>query len=193
MTDFAKQTPKTGFQTANAKFLGYSEEPKVGTKDGKVWRKAKMSFQQDGRQNPNKYVMWSPIANEKSEFKSDTELTQFKTYNIVWVEEAMAYQGKEWVEKRIVIVNQPSVTQQQATMPQQQGSTGSSLPNDDEFQQGIVDYLNQLRAISKSSPGEEQNLKIPTRMLGAILNSTRPQEYKRLLDACKEALNNFKP
>jgi len=102
---FQKQIPKPGFQTAKAKYMGLQEEPKSGNKNGKAWQKGKLRFLIDGKEKENKFITWFPLTSEKSAIKTLDQLTQFKEYQIVWVESDQKHEGREWVEKKIVILN----------------------------------------------------------------------------------------
>jgi hypothetical protein len=191
MTEFKKQIPKEGFQSANAKFLGYADEPMEGEKDGNKWRKAKVNFHIEKKQNPNKFIVWSPIKAKDSIYTSDTELKQFQMYNIVWVEEAKEFKGKEWVEKRIVIIRNYDADKSKQ-QPQTSTNSINSVKQDDAFQGAMVDYLNAIRPIIQKNPEEAKNLKVGTRMLGSILIKAHPDTFKPLLKLCDEALENFK-
>ena len=78
MTEFQEQIAKEGFQTANAKFMGLADEPMTGEGAKGPYRKAKVIFHIDNKQNPNKYIIWTPLKSDRAAYKSDEELTLFK-------------------------------------------------------------------------------------------------------------------
>lgn len=103
--EFQKQVAKKGYQEANAKFMGLASEPREGQGKNGVWRKVKVRFMIEGKQQENKFDMWTPILTEKSKYKSEQELIQFNTYYIGWYEKEETYNGNEWVSKTIKILS----------------------------------------------------------------------------------------
>jgi len=114
MTEFDKQIPKQGAQTADAQFMGLLEPAKTGTGAKGEWKKSKVSFQITGKEKPNKFVFWNQKPESKSQYKTIEELKQFETYRIVWYEKDESYNNQEWVSKTIqVIKDTMRMTQQQ--------------------------------------------------------------------------------
>ena len=104
--EFDKQVAKVGFQSANAKYMGYETEPKSFKTKEKVEKiRAKVRFLVDGKDKENKFLIFSPIKSNKSKYKSETELKQFHKYNIVWTEKENSFEGREWVDKIIQCLN----------------------------------------------------------------------------------------
>lgn len=192
MTEFQEQTAKEGFQTANAKYMSLAEEPLIGGEGDKAYRKSKVIFHIDNKQNPNKFIIWTPLKSVKAKYKSDEELTQFKRYNIVWVEENKEYNGNKWVEKKIVIINDPDESLQNNT---QQNSNNTQSTNnsvdikpDAKFQEAVLKYIEAIKPIIKAKPEEKANLMVGTRMLGSVLTQIHPDTYKALLMICDDTL-----
>ncbi len=180
---FDKQIAKEGFQVANAKYMGYAEEPKEGKKGDKAWRKAKTRWLIDGRQNENKFILWSPITSEKSTYKDDKALKQFSRYKIVWVEEEKSYDNKEWVEKRIVVINEASEDVDEAKTEQgtaQSTPTSSSKPDLSNFDVFKAKYL-ELMKTAEIKPN-------PIHMLGSFISSNETERVKELKAKCIEAI-----
>ncbi len=178
--EFSKQVAKEGFQVANAKFMGYAEEPTEGKKGDKAWRKAKTRWLIDGRQNENKFIIWSPIKSEKSTYKDDKALKQFSRYKIVWVEEEKSYDNKEWVEKRIVVINEASEESEGTSEPSQSTPTSSNKPDLSHFDVFKAKYLELIK-----NAGIKPN---PIHMLGSWISSNEVERVKELKAKCIEAI-----
>ena len=56
-----KYEAKEGAQSANAEYIGLSEKPMSGEKNGKTWTKSKVKFKIDGRDNEWSFIVWSPL------------------------------------------------------------------------------------------------------------------------------------
>ena len=111
MTDekkFEKQVAKEGYQDGNAEYQGLESKPMEWEKDGKKGIKVKTRWLIDGKEHPNKFIIWFPITSDKSKIKDFAELVQFEKYYIGWFEDNKEYEGREWVEKKIVVISDPS-------------------------------------------------------------------------------------
>ncbi len=182
--EFSKQVAKGGFQVANAKFMGYAEEPTEGKKGDKAWRKAKTRWLIDDRQNENKFIIWSPITSAKSTYKNDTEIKLFSRYKIVWVEEEKSYNNKEWVEKRIVVINEASEdvgksdeNTQESTTDTPQTANKPDLSNFDTFK---AKYMEKIK--------EAQVKPNAVHMVGSWIFTYETDRMSELITKCKEAM-----
>lgn len=186
---FDKQVPKEGFQVANAKYMGYSEEPKEGEKNGKAWRKTKLRWLIDGKQNENKFILWSPITSEKSSYKDDKALKQFSMYKIVWVEEEKSYDNKEWVEKRIVVINDASEEEPNENA----GNPGKTDPTQTTIKTSInvpdLSNFDEFTEKYRNLCAKKQMKPSAVHMLGSWIASKEHTRITELLDKCKEAVD----
>jgi len=179
MTEFDKQIPKQGAQTADAQFMGLLEPAKTGTGAKGEWKKSKVSFQITGKEKPNKFVFWNQKPESKSQYKTIEELKQFETYRIVWYEKDESYNNQEWVSKTIQVIkdhdeNDAATTQQPQGQPQSPAAQPKATAND--WVQFQTDYN------SKDSKGE----KSATHMLGMYVFNKHKGQFGDIIALCKK-------
>lgn len=179
MTEFEKQVPKEGFQSAKAKFMGYASEPKKGKGKKGDWRIAKTRWLLEGKQNENKFVIFSPMTSKKTKYTSDSDLSQWEWYHIVWVEEEQTYNGNTWVQKKIVIINDTDVDNANDELEQGDNDTGVQLPD--------MAYVEKLvKAYNKKVP---QEINTVNHFIGTVLKTY----LKDKVDYIEEVYNRNRP
>jgi len=180
--EFEKQVAKEGFQSADAKFMGLSAEPIEGDSEKGHWRKAKTKWIIDGKEKENKFTIWSPMNSPKTEFKSDTELKQFERYRIIWVEKEENFDGKEWVEKKIVIITATD-SEAPASTPtanaEPKPSVSVDLSNFNTFKDA---YVAAIKLAEKEVD--------PVHMLGSYIATYEAERVAKLLELCKGVTND---
>jgi len=197
MVEQQQYKAKKGFQSADAKYMGLADEPKTGTGAKGDWRVVKTNWMIDGREKANKFTIWTPMKSAKTKYKSEEELQQFQRYRIVWAEEDKKHNGNEWVDKKIVIIqdvgddNKAPATQQQSSMPEKnkiehKGDTAiiaqdvittvEKLDNWSEFESSYKELVNK-------------DLQSVNHMIGTYLKTYYPGLFSVLYGKCKETLS----
>lgn len=185
MTEFEKQIPKEGFQTADAKFMGYADEPKEGEGKKGKWRKTKLSFQISGKDKPNKFVMWSPLKSAKTVYKHDSELKQFAMYRIVWVESDQAYNGNEWVEKNIVVIKDATGEPPSQAKQRQPSESSAGADISTELDLSKFDSFKELYFSACEKKNIEPNI---SSMVGSFLRGYDNLYVEQLVNRCRAAI-----
>lgn len=176
---FQKQVAKEGAQTADAQFMSLLEQPKTGVKDGKPWKKSKVSFQIEGKSQPNKFVFWNQKEDSKSQYKTIEELKQFTTYRIVWYEKEENYNNQDWVSKTIQIIkdhnaNDTLVQPQAPAAPQ----TADTPP---------IDWVNFQKDYNEKYKEEPKRCNV--HMLGTYIFNKHKENFASVIALCNK---NFK-
>lgn len=186
--EFEKQIPKEGIQSANAKYMGLADEPRTGTGKKGDWRKAKLKWQLEGKEQENKFILWTPIKTTKSKYKSDEELVQFKEYNIVWVEEAKEYDGKEWVEKKIIIIHDKSDKESvEGTSPAVSSSNKLDVSRFKEFEETYYTAVNA----NNEAEGTEKIMPNAVHLLGAYVATIEADRVEELRIMCNKSIEDY--
>lgn len=187
--EFEKQVAKEGFQTVNAEYLGLVNKAMTGTGKKGDWRKIKTRWLLSGRQNENKFIIWTPLTSKKTTFKSDIQESEIKPeqiikpftkYRIGWFEKEEEYEGKEWVSKTIVVINEAS--DDDDSTAENSSQTKSVKPDLSQFET----FFDKYKAVCK-----EKNL-VPNaiHLLGSYIAATEYSRVSELLTKCESVIDS---
>jgi len=177
-------------KTTNGLFCGKILTGTCTKKDGTKSNKYKLTFKPSETSDKTfTFSEFIPLDEAGKETPSKLDMKMSEWYNISYYETPGTYQGKDITYKNIASVTPGKgdvtpMNQGQSPAPQQILSPAEPETDTAKFVVAMAEYMDNV--------GDNADLKVATRMLGACLLRANPALYKARYDLCKEKIEKPK-